>query len=128
MVSKDNPKQGTEKEESLPPEVSEFLGEVIQSSLMRYDVLRFFHQNPYAILTVSDLSIWMSREEMPLAHALQQLAALGYLAQSHASSAFVLTSDREKRRRVEEFFACMEDNRDVARRIRVRMRRQLEAE
>lgn len=115
-------------EESLPPEVRDFLREVVQGSLMRYDVLSFFYQNPYAILTISDLSVWMSREERPLAEALQQLAARGYLAQSYASSAFVLTSDKEKRRRIEQFFDFLEENPEVARRLRAQLRSRVEGD
>ncbi len=112
-------KKKQEKIEALlPPEAAAFLEEVIQDSLMRYDILSFFYQNPYAILTISDLSVWISREERPLADALQQLAAMGYLSQSYASSAFVISSDREKRRRIEEFFDYLQDNPDVARQIR----------
>src|SRR3974377_2454369 len=91
-------------EQSWAPEVAEFMGGIINGSLMRYEVLRFFHQNPYAILTVSDLSTWMSREEKPLAEALQRLSQLGYLVQSYASAAYVLTSDREKRHHLDRFF------------------------
>jgi hypothetical protein len=95
---------------------------------MRYDVLRFFHQNPYAILTISDLTVWMSLEERPLAEALQQLAALGYLAQSHASSAFVLGSDRALQGELDEFFGYLEEHPEVARRVRARLRRKVGAE
>ncbi len=113
---------------SLPPEVQAFLDEVVQHSLMRYDVLRFFHQNPYAILTISDLTVWMSLEERPLAEALQQLAALGYLSQSHASSAFVLASDRVRRQRLDEFFGYLDEHPELARRIRIALRGKVQPE
>lgn len=122
-MSQDKPERGSAGEERLPLGAADFRREVIQHSLMRYDVLRFFHQNPYAILTVSDLSVWVSREERPLAEALQQLAALGYLGQSAASAAFVLTSDRDRRRKLAAFFDYLQEHPDVARRIRDRMRR-----
>ncbi len=121
-------KDRDDQEQKLPPQIRDFLEQVIQGRLLRLDVLRFFHQNPYAILTVSDLSVWVSREERPLADALQQLAVMGYLSQSHASSAFVLTPDREKRRRVEECFDYLDQHREQTRKLRAQLRRQVEAE
>ncbi len=127
-VSKNRPNGKDDSPENLPPVVRDLLDNVIQGQLMRYDVLRFFQQNPYAILTVSDLSVWVSREERPLADTLQQLAVLGYLAQSPASSAFTLTPDRERRRLIEEFFGFLEANPDLARRLRLQLRRRVEAD
>ena len=126
-MSKDKPTGGDQRHEP-PQAILDFAEKVIQGSLMRFDVLRFFHENPYAILTISDLSVWMSREERPLAEALQQLASLGYLTQSPASSAFVLTSDREKRRRLEELFDFLEQNPDAAKEMRARLRGRGEAD
>jgi hypothetical protein len=110
----------------LPPAVREFLNQVIQHSLMRFDILRFFYHNPYAILTISDMTIWMSLEERPLAESLQQLAALGLLSQSHASSAFILTTDPERRRQLTAFFGYLEENPELARQLRHELRRRLE--
>ena len=113
---------------AIPEHLQPFLREVIQDSLMRYDILRFFHENPYAILTISDLSVWVSREERPLAAALQQLAGLGYLSQSYASSAYTLTDDQEKRRRMDEFFGYMAAHPEVMRELRARLRRRVEVD
>jgi hypothetical protein len=110
----------------LPPEARAFLDQVVGASLMRFDILRFFHQNPSAILTISDLTVWMSMEERPLAEALQQLSALGYLSQSRASAAFILSPDRERRRQLDLFFDFLDDQPDVARRIRQSLRQRLE--
>ena len=126
-VARDRSKDRAAQEEALPEAMGEFLKKVVGGSLMRYDILRFFYDNSNAILTVSDLSTWMSRQEMPLARALQELAVLGYLGQSQASSAFALTSDREKRRRFEEFFGYLADNPEVAKRIRAQSHRPVEA-
>ncbi len=126
-MSSDRSGRSDELPEGPAPEVSAFLDEVVQHSLMRFDVLRFFYQNPYAILTISDLTVWMSLEERPLAEALQQLAALGFLTQSHASSAFVLAPDRERRRRLDGFFGYLEEHPELARRVRLALRGKLEA-
>lgn len=115
-------------EKKLPPEVVRFLREVVQGSLMRYDVLYFFYKNPYAIVTISDLSVWISREEKPLAEALQQLYVMGYLSQSYASSAFALTRDHDKRHRLEEVFDYLAEDPALERAIRSRLRREMEVE
>jgi hypothetical protein len=86
-------------------------------------VLRFFYENPYAILTITDLGVWMSREERPLADALQQLSVMGYLEQSHASSAYVLSHDREKRAEMDAFFEYLDANPELTRQVRARLRR-----
>ncbi|MBI3978941.1 MAG: hypothetical protein HY331_12210 [Chloroflexi bacterium] len=127
-MARSRPPAGNGGEEQVPPAIDDFLRRVVQGSLMRHDVLRFFFQNPYAILTISDLSVWMSREERPLGEALQQLAVLGYLGQSSASSAYVLTSDYRKRAAIEEVFGYLEEHPSVARSIRAHLRRSVEAE
>jgi hypothetical protein len=109
-----------------PAAVQTFLRDVVKNSLMRYDVLHFFYQNPYAILTISDLTVWMSLEERPLAEALQQLAVEGYLRQSPASAAFTLTPDRERRRQIDYVFDNLSQQPDLAREIRNDLRRRLE--
>ncbi len=113
---------------ALPPGIAEFLARAVDGSAMRLEVLRFFQYNPYAIVTISDLTIWTSRDEKPLGDTLQQLARLGYLEQSQASAAYVLGPDWEKRRQLEAFFAYLEDHRDVARLIRRHIRPSGEAE
>jgi hypothetical protein len=125
-VPHDNQPNAFSGDSGLPPEARVFLDQIVGGSLMRFDILRFFHQNPYAILTISDLSVWMSLEERPLAEALQQLSVLGYLSQSRASAAFVLSPDRERRRQMDLFFEFLDDRPDVARRIRQSLRRRLE--
>ena len=126
---KDSGAGGTgDREQGLPPAGRAFLDEVVQGSLMRFDILRFFYKNPYAILTISDLVVWMSLEERPLGEALQGLAALGYLSQSHASSAFILSPNRDNRRRLDEFFGYLDDHPEEARRLRTGLRRKVEAD
>jgi hypothetical protein len=129
-VSRDRPegKETADVTDGLPSAVRDFLDATVRGSLLRYDVLRFYHQNPYAILTLSDLSVWVPFEERALAEALRELAALGYLTKSRASAAFTLDPDREKRRQIEAVFGYLQANPDVARRIRARLRHQLEVE
>ncbi len=127
-MSTNRPRDNSEQKGDMPEQIRDFFLNVIQGRLMRYDVLRFFYQNPYAILTVSDLSVWVSREEKPLADTLQQLASAGYLDQSPASAAFVLARAREKRGRLERFFSYLDDNPELARKVRAQLRRQVEAE
>ena len=130
MVSGDRSPTGGGREllDSLPPAIRGFLEETVQGRLLRFDVLRFFSQNPYAILSVSELSVWVSLEEKALGEALRDLEALGYLTRSRASTAYTLSANRDKRRRTDDFFDFIRTDPDLARRIRAWLRLQAEGE
>lgn len=112
--------------DGLPTPVRDLLSAIVQDNLLHYDILKFYHLNPYAILTVSDLSVWVTTEEQSLAKALQRLTELGFLTKSRASSAFTFDSDPKRRHMIDEAYSYLHDNPDLDRQIRTHLRHQLE--
>lgn len=69
-------------------------------SFVKWELLRFLHDNPGATATVEELARYMGRDEMELKPAARALAGAGIFRQEEGDSgyAFSLTSDEGLRR------------------------------
>ncbi|MDZ4766823.1 MAG: hypothetical protein SGI73_19975 [Chloroflexota bacterium] len=83
------------------------------NTFVKWDIARFFHDNPYAADAAESIARGIGREGEEIAGSLQELAASGVLRVKGggANSVYSLVDDAEMRRLVDDFVvAC--DNRD----------------
>ena len=94
------------------PTLVTFLTEKIDS-LLKWDVLQFFHNNPHAADTPAQIAHALGRDRESVAPALVSLAAARLLRERAASGAMVymLTDDVQHRREIAAFIRACDDPR-----------------
>ncbi len=94
------------------PALVAFLTENIDS-LLKWDILQFFHNNPHAADTPTQIAHALGRDRESVAPALASLAASRLLRERTASGAtvYMLTDDVQHRREIAAFMRACHDPR-----------------
>ncbi|MDL1902565.1 hypothetical protein FBR02_17575 [Anaerolineae bacterium CFX9] len=87
-----------------------FLQEKV-NSFVKWDLVRFFHDNPHAAETCANIAQAICRDEIAVSHELDALVADGVLERKTSSRARVykLTSDPNTTRMIDSFVQACDD-------------------
>ncbi|MBN2470440.1 MAG: hypothetical protein JXN59_06935 [Anaerolineae bacterium] len=97
----------------MDPQLQQFLRERV-NSFMKWDLMRFFHENPHTIDTAKNIAAYTGRDPAAIVPVLDALAAAGMLRVAslpgdEATRAYRLTTDPELRALLERFHQACQD-------------------
>lgn len=96
--------------DDIDPHLLRFLRDKV-NSFVKWDLVRFFHDNPHAADTAENIARYTGRDVRTIADELKGLVEAEVLEQNEVSSMtiFMLASDREMRRMINEFVLACDD-------------------
>lgn len=94
----------------MDPELFDFLTTYVDS-FVKWDLLRFFHENPHTLDTGENIARYAGRSTVDVRTALQDLARQGLLEEipMDAMQVYTLKSDPEIRTRLQRFIAATQE-------------------
>lgn len=94
----------------MDPRLLEFLRTTIDS-FVKWDLIRFFHENPYTTDTAQNIARYAGRTDEAIRKDLAELAESGVLEENQLGdmTVYSLTGDREMRQLLEEFVEASDD-------------------
>jgi len=100
----------SQTEDHLDPDIVTFL-ETIADSLVKWDLIRFFNDNPHAIDPAQTIAHFSSRETRDVERQLDALVDAGALNIRLVSGtkAYMLTTDAQMRARIQRFLQACDD-------------------
>lgn len=96
--------------DDIEPSLLEFLRKKV-NSFVKWDLVRFFHDNPHAADTAENIARYVGREVRAIGHELDELADAGVLARSSVSghAIYTLASDPAMRDLISGFVRACDD-------------------
>jgi len=96
--------------EDMDPDLLAFVKTKV-NSFVKWDLLRFFHENPHTLDTVSNIARYAGRGEAEVQAELDALVREGLMERHlmNDTPVYGLTSDEEMRRLLDKFFRACED-------------------
>ena len=81
------------------------------NTLVKWDVMRFFHRNPDAMKTAGEIATALSRDEKSVAAAAVELTETGFLERQGGARAriYMLSGDDATRQEMESFMTACDD-------------------
>ncbi len=94
----------------MDPRLLRFLRETIDS-FVKWDLIRFFHDNPYTTDTARNIARYAGRTDQAIRDDLAELAESGVLVESELGdmTVYSLTEDPELRELLDEFVEASDD-------------------
>ncbi|MBN1963158.1 MAG: hypothetical protein JW910_00825 [Anaerolineae bacterium] len=95
---------------AMDPHLLEFI-RLHANSFLKWDLMRFFHDNPHTVDTVANIARYTGRDTRTVAPELQELAESGVLDVDDVGDliAYMLTTDAAMRDLIGYFVAACED-------------------
>lgn len=96
--------------DDIDPHLLRFLRDKV-NSFVKWDRVRFFHDNPHAADTAENIARYTGRDVRTITDELKGLVEAGVLEQNEVSglSIYMLAGDREMRRMIKEFVLACDD-------------------
>lgn len=96
--------------DDIDPVLLDFLRKKV-NSFIKWDLVRFFHDNPHAADTVDNIASYIGRDTRTILDELDELAQVGVLDQNQVSgqTIYVLTSDQGMRDLINNFVRACDD-------------------
>ncbi|HEX2906869.1 MAG TPA: hypothetical protein VHO69_08420 [Phototrophicaceae bacterium] len=96
--------------DEIAPHLLQFLQDKV-NSFVKWDLVRFFHDNPHAADTAENIARYTGRDARTIADELQGLVEVGVLEQNTVSGLLIyaLASDAEMRGLINEFVLACDD-------------------
>lgn len=96
--------------DDIDPVLLDFLRKKV-NSFIKWDLVRFFHDNPHAADTVDNIARYIGRDTRTILDELDELAQVGVLDQNQVSgqTIYVLTSDQGMRDLINNFVRACDD-------------------
>ncbi len=96
--------------DDMDPLLLEFIQSRV-NSFIKWDLVRFFHDNPHAADTADSIARYIGRDARTIESELKGLVRVGVLQQNRVSGVYVyaLTNDRSVRDLVSSFVAACSD-------------------
>lgn len=96
--------------DDIDPVLLEFLRKKV-NSFVKWDLVRFFHDNPHAADTTENIARYTGRDARAIADDLTELAQVGVLEQNLVSgeTIYALTSDQAMRELIRTFVLACDD-------------------
>lgn len=96
--------------DDMPQDLLDFVKTRV-NSFIKWDLIRFFHENPHTIDTVENIAKYAGRSLSAVAPELEELEANGIMSRSLVNDQVVyyLTEDQTMRDLVDRFIAACED-------------------
>ncbi|MBL8118279.1 MAG: hypothetical protein J0L63_14085 [Anaerolineae bacterium] len=96
--------------DDISPELLKFIQEKV-NNFVKWDLVRFFHDNPYAANTAQDIARYTGRDEFAIIDELAQLAAAGVLSLKIVSDQkiYSLALDADMRELINNFVRACDD-------------------
>lgn len=96
--------------DDMDPALLEFIQSRV-NSFIKWDLVRFFHDNPHAVDTAENIARYIGRDARTIDAELKALVRAGVLQQNQVSDVYVyaLTNDRQVRELVSQFVTACND-------------------
>ncbi len=96
--------------DDMDPLLLEFIQSRV-NSFIKWDLVRFFHDNPHAADTTENIARYIGRDTRMIESELKSLVRAGVLQQNQMSgvSVYALTNDRKVREMVSSFVGACND-------------------
>ena len=96
--------------DDMDPTILEFLQSKV-NSFIKWDLVRFFHDNPHAADTADNIARYIGRDARTIESEMKGLVKAGVLQQNQVSGVYVyaLTNDRAVREMVRNFVIACSD-------------------
>lgn len=96
--------------DDMDPAILEFLQSKV-NSFIKWDLVRFFHDNPHAADTADNIARYIGRDARTIESEMKGLVKAGVLQQNQVSGVYVyaLTNDRAVREMVRNFVIACSD-------------------
>jgi hypothetical protein len=96
--------------DDMDPEMLDFLHDKV-NSFVKWDLVRFFHDNPHAADTADSIARYTGRDVRTIADELIGLVTVGVLEQTELSgqTIYMLTADQAMRNLISEFVRACDD-------------------
>jgi predicted transcriptional regulator len=96
--------------DDMDPELLDFLHDKV-NSFIKWDMVRFFHDNPHAADTADNIARYTGRDVRTIADELVGLVEVGVLEQTELSgqTIYMLTSDESMRDLIRTFVLACDD-------------------
>lgn len=96
--------------DEMDPVLLDFLRDKV-NSFVKWDMVRFFHDNPHAADTAENIARYTGRDVRTIADELVGLVEAGVLEQTDASgqTIYMLTSERTMRQLIDRFVLACDD-------------------
>ena len=96
--------------DDMDPEMLDFLHDKV-NSFVKWDLVRFFHDNPHAADTADSIARYTGRDVRTIADELIGLVTVGVLEQTELSgqTIYMLTADQAMRDLISEFVRACDD-------------------
>ncbi|HOV48569.1 MAG TPA: hypothetical protein PLM06_08050 [Anaerolineae bacterium] len=94
----------------IDPVLLDFLNQYVDS-FIKWDLMRFFFNNPHTIDTVDNIARYAGRNQETVGQELAELAERGLLEETHMGAlvVYALSADPELRDRLTRFIQASED-------------------
>jgi hypothetical protein len=96
--------------DDMDPEMLDFLHDKV-NSFVKWDLVRFFHDNPHAADTADNIARYTGRDVRTIADELIGLVTAGVLEQTELSgqTIYMLTADQAMRNLISDFVRACDD-------------------
>lgn len=96
--------------DDLDPELLTFIRKRV-NSFIKWDLVRFFHDNPYTVEDADRIAVYIGREEDLIRSEMDSLVEAGVLVRTGPQDrpVFGLTSDEATRKLIDRFYHACED-------------------
>ena len=96
--------------DDMDPEMLDFLHDKV-NSFVKWDLVRFFHNNPHATDTADNIARYTGRDVRTIADELIGLVTAGVLEQTELSgqTIYMLTADQAMRNLISDFVRACDD-------------------
>jgi hypothetical protein len=96
--------------DDMDPEMLDFLHDKV-NSFVKWDLVRFFHDNPHAADTADSIARYTGRDVRTIADELVGLVTVGVLEQTELSGQriYMLTADQAMRDLISDFVRACDD-------------------
>lgn len=96
--------------DDMDPEMLDFLHDKV-NSFVKWDLVRFFHDNPHAADTADSIARYTGRDVRTIADELIGLVTVGVLEQTELSgqTIYMLTADQAMRNLISDFVRACDD-------------------
>jgi hypothetical protein len=96
--------------DDMDPEMLDFLHDKV-NSFVKWDLVRFFHDNPHAADTADSIARYTGRDVRTIADELVGLVTVGVLEQTELSgqTIYMLTADQAMRDLISDFVRACDD-------------------
>lgn len=96
--------------DDMPQDLLDFVKTKV-NSFIKWDLIRFFHENPHTIDTVENIAKYAGRSLSAVAPELEELEVNGIMSRSlvNDQAVYYLTEDQIMRDLVDRFIAACED-------------------